>query len=49
MREVGLAPDVAQVKRRGHDARRAIVRPLPPALKSRLPVLDRSAPVAAAA
>ncbi|HYD37334.1 MAG TPA: hypothetical protein VEA60_06950 [Allosphingosinicella sp.] len=32
-----------------HGVRRSIVRPLPPGLQARLPVLDRSAPVAAAA
>ncbi|MBV8686980.1 MAG: hypothetical protein JOZ90_15445 [Alphaproteobacteria bacterium] len=32
-----------------HSVRRGVVTPLPPALQARLPVLDRSAPVAAAA
>jgi hypothetical protein len=32
-----------------HGVRRSIVRPLPPGLQARLPVLDRAAPVAAAA
>ncbi|MEA3065881.1 MAG: hypothetical protein QOJ27_2333 [Sphingomonadales bacterium] len=32
-----------------HGVRRSIVRPLPPALQERLPVLDRAAPLAAAA
>jgi hypothetical protein len=31
-----------------HNARKAVVRPLPPALRSRLPVLDRM-PIAAVA
>jgi MFS family permease len=32
-----------------HSVRRSIVRPLPPGLQARLPVLDRAAPIAAAA